>query len=404
MGLFRRKPVAAPEPEERATNMAQAWAQTMAGRGLITASGVSVSLDSALRNAAVWACRRQLAATVVALPIDVIRTTGNKRTPLASADHPQIIRRPDVRMSRRAWIGQVISSALMDGNAYGDILEVDGQGRPTQISTIWPEHVSWINGVAHVDGKARDVWPLGNLWHMPVSFLLQPGSRVAMSPVKYGSEAIGTSLAAEKFGADFFSAGGMPVTMITVDQPKPPQELLESLKEQYVISTHSRRPFAKGKAVEVQNGPEVNVKDSQFIDLMRFEVEQACRIFGMPPSLVYAAVSGQNVTYANVTQSDLHYLKHTVAAWLTDLEDCLTEFVANKLQVKFNTDAVLRMDAAARTQIHVQRLQAKTRTVNEVRILEDEEPFTDPIYDEPGIPGDAGQNVVGITDVVAPTA
>ena len=64
------------------------------------------------------------------------------------------------------------------------------------------------------------------------------------------------------------------------------------------------------------------------------------------------------------------------------------EMAAMPHSVKFNTDAVLRMDAISRAELHEKRLRTKTRTVNEVRVIEDEDPFPDPIYDEPGIPGE----------------
>lgn len=413
MGLFRRTKQtptaeAVPEavPEERAANLAQAWAQVMAGSSYATGSGVSVTAESAMRNAAVWACVRQLTSTITGLPIDVIRSQGGRRRTLATAEQPGIIRRPDPRISRRAWTGQVVRSLLTDGNAYGDILGIDPlTGRPTEIAMLAPAAVNWIGGTPYVNGVARKPGAGGDLWHLPVSFLLQPGASTAMSPVRYAAESIGTGLAAERFGGDFFGQnGGKPLAEIILKGAKPSDEQLQSAHDNFMAATQSRRPFVHGDGTELKDGPKVDPSDTQFIDLMRFEVEQACRWFGMPPSLVFAAVSGQNVTYANVTQSDLHYLKHTVAGWLMDLEEALTDFVAGPLSVKYNVDAVLRMDAEARTKIHVQRLQSKTRTVNEVRAMEDEEPFDDPAYDLPGIPGDPAMNIVGVPDVTAPAA
>jgi hypothetical protein len=55
--------------------------------------------------------------------------------------------------------------------------------------------------------------------------------------------------------------------------------------------------------------------------------------------------------------------------------------------VKYNRDAILRADAAGRWAVHDIRLKNRTTSVNEVRALEDEEPFAAE-FDVPGIPVD----------------
>ena len=122
---------------------------------------------------------------------------------------------------------------------------------------------------------------------------------------------------------------------------------------------------------------------------MRFEVEQACRFFGVPPSMAYAAVSGQSVTYANVSQADLQYLKHSLGIWLLDIEDAWSSLLPVDQTVKFNVEGLLRMDAEGRWKIHDLRLSNKTTSVNRVLALEDEPPIDDPEFDKPGIPGSA---------------
>jgi len=116
-------------------------------------------------------------------------------------------------------------------------------------------------------------------------------------------------------------------------------------------------------------------------------------VYGVPPSMVYAAISGQNVTYANASQADLAYLKYSITGWLVDLEDAWSDLIALPHTVKFNVDALLRMDAMGRAQLRAVRLANKEMTINEGRAQEDEAPFPDPIFDAPGIPG--GQETLG---------
>jgi len=102
--------------------------------------------------------------------------------------------------------------------------------------------------------------------------------------------------------------------------------------------------------------------------------------------MVYAATSGQNVTYANVSQADLHYLKHSLDGYLVRIERALTALLPRPQVVKFNRSALLRADAENRHKVYDIRLRNKTMSVDEVRALEDEEPFGGDSA-EPGIPG-----------------
>ena len=144
--------------------------------------------------------------------------------------------------------------------------------------------------------------------------------------------------------------------------------------------------FGKGLKYEQVS---IDPADTQFIDLQRFAVEQVCRFFRVPPSMVYGGISGQAVTYANVSQADLHYLKHSLDGYLVRIEKALTALLPRPQLVRFNRSALLRTDAPTRHGVYGQRLAQKTMTVNEVRAFEDEAPFDGAEFDKPGIPGGA---------------
>jgi HK97 family phage portal protein len=237
-----------------------------------------------------------------------------------------------------------------------------------------------------VDAKPRDIWPLGDLWHLPFTDFMLPGQPYAMSPVEQASTSIGTGLAAEQFGAQFFGDGAHPTAAVYSEDILNADQA-QAIKDRFRAMTQgNREPIVLGAGYKIDK-LSVDPKDSQFIDLLRFEVEQACRWWGVPPSMVYAAISGQNVTYANATQSDLAYLKHSVDNYIVDFEDALTSMLPAPQVVKFNTSALLRMDESGRWLIHDLRLKNKTTSVNRVLTLEDELPFADPEFDKPGIPG-----------------
>lgn len=394
MGIFRRRPVAAPSPasEQRHALPGGLYAPTSLDfMGSTTTAGVEVTAVTALQNVAVWACQRVLVSTISMLPVDVVRTTGTTRSPVDP--QPQVVRSPSGRVSRRGWVAQNMRALVGSANTYGRVVEHDPFGNATQIETISPEAVHWQSEageeVPYVNGARQTLWPLGDLWHVPASQFLAPGSRVALNPTEFAKTSIGTGIAAERFGANFFRDGLSPTAVATVNADINADQAAAIKQSIMGMARGNREPAVVGNDVTITPWT-AKLTDSQFIELLQFEVLQACRVYGVPPSMAYAAVSGQNVTYANIGQADMQYLKFSVAGWLVDFEDAWSELIAAPYTVKFNVDALLRMDALARADLATRRLRAKTTSINAVRALEDEPPYPDPIYDEPGTPGGIG--------------
>jgi HK97 family phage portal protein len=338
-----------------------------------------------LKSVAHWAARRVLCTSVASLPVMQVRESAGRRERLSTQS--QIVRSPSGQVKRRVWVYQVMDSLLDDGNVYGLVGNVDSRGFPLQVETVAPADVEWVQDgnrvVPHVNGTGYGVYPNGFLWHSPC--FVRAGSPIGLSPSKYHAQSVRTSIAAEKFGGDFFTAGAHPTHKVKVNE-EITVEQAQQIKANILRATRSREPFVHGSDIEL-SAMQVSPTDSQFLELLRFECEQASRIYGVPPQMIYAATSGQNVTYANASQSDLQFLKHSLGWWVTILQDEWSAWLPEPQVVRFNTDAFLRMTAEERTKIHDMRLKQKTRTVNEVRVIEDELPFDDPMFDEPGIPG-----------------
>ena len=384
-GIFRRD-----EPDGEARNgtvnlaqYAHLWANDLAY------SPVTVSTSTALTNAACSACIDQLAASVSALPVGAHRKVGEERHPVTPT--PAIVRRPSGLVATDAWLYQLMFSRLTDGNAFGEIVTYGSGSLPTSIELLDPETVidrRIEDGVPTVliGGERRALYPYGDVWHMPGPFL-KPGTPFADSPVQRARATIGAAIAARDFGSRFFGEGGHPTALVTSDQMLT-QEQAAGIKGvvQRALRPGSREPLVMGSGLSWQQ-IQVSPDDSQFIDLMQFTIQEACRFWRVPPSMIYAAVSGQSVTYANVSQADLAYLKHSLESHLVRIETAWTELLPRPQFVRFNRNAFLRSDPVTRSEVHDRRLRNKTLTVNEVRADEDELPFDDPTFDEPGIPG-----------------
>jgi HK97 family phage portal protein len=343
------------------------------------------STENALRNAASWACINVLADSIGRTPIDVFRNIGTDRRPINPP--PPIVAQPSGIVQTDVWRFQLGWSLATDGNAFGRITSYN-RGWPTQIELLDPCCISERkveNGVASVkvDYKERhNLYPHGDIWHVP-GRTVAPGSPFGLSPVDYAGQVIGTSLAAERFSFGFFDGDGHPSSIIYADDDLSQQDA-QDIKDAYRRASSGREPAVFGNGLR-REAIQVDPNETQFLDLIRVMVDQVCRFWGVPPSMVYGSISGQSVTYANISDYDLSFLKHSLDGYYVRLENALTDVLPRPQTARVNRNAILRADTIARYEAYRVGLANRTMTVNEVRLLEDQVPFG-PEFDVPGIP------------------
>jgi HK97 family phage portal protein len=225
----------------------------------------------------------------------------------------------------------------------------------------------------------------GRYWHVPGRHI-RAGSPYGLSPAAYAGDTIGLGIAARDFSNQFFTQGHPTWGFFSESELTEAQAKAIKGAVMTALTPGNREPLVMGSGLDAkQFSPQPG--ETQFIDLMRFINEEAARVWRVPPSAIAAAMSGQSVTYASVGDEDLRKLKDTLDGYFVRIESGLTACLPQPQVVKFNRNAILRADPKTRNEIYDVRLKNKTMTVNEVRRLEDETPFADPMYDDPGIPG-----------------
>ena len=380
MGLFRRR------SEERATIDLSSYAQLWSDYGL-GYSPVSVGRANALTHAASSACIDTLATSISQTPVDVVRPRGDRRLPMSRP--PELVESPSALVAQDVWLYQLMESILTDGNAFAEVTAWTGRSQPAQLELVDPALVTnrrIEDGYPTVtlNSERRRIYPHGDLWHMPGRFV-RAGSPFAESPITRARSTIGGAIAARDYGSQFFGDGGHPGAIIQSENELT-EEQAKAIKRSFLAAVKgNREPAVFGSGLDYE--PILaNIEDGQFIELQRFAIEEACRFWRVPPSMVYAAVSGQAVTYANVTQSDLAYLKHSLEGHYVRIERAWSALLSQQQMVRFNRNAFLRSDPTTRSEVVDRRLANRTLTVNEARALEDESPFDGDEFDEPGVP------------------
>lgn len=368
--------------EERALGFPGGYAAYVDSLGGFTSAG---SVTRSLQNAAVWACVGLISDAISRTPVDAVRYRGEERVPVTPA--PKLLSNPSPMVTSDVWKSQLGFSLATHGNAVGVVTDWAFGGLPAQIQLVDPYMCSyevrdgrkWIG----INGEFDTTFDMGGrYWHVPGRDLM-PGSPYGLSPINAARNTIGLGLAAEDFSNRFFSDGGHPTWGLASDT-----ELTEaqakSLKAVFVkaFGSGSREPVVYGKGItptqfSVQPG------ETQFIDTMRFVSEQVARFFHIPGAAVGAAMSGQSITYASVSDVDLRTLKDTYIGYFVRIEGALSACLPSPQMVKFNQDAILRGDPKLRTEIIASQIAAGLLSVNEGRRLLDLPPWADEKYDAP---------------------
>ena len=114
----------------------------------------------------------------------------------------------------------------------------------------------------------------------------------------------------------------------------------------------------------------LNPRDAQFIESRNFNTLEIARLFGIPATLMLTATEGSSMTYSNVEQDWLGFVRFTLTKYLRKIEEALTTFTPRGQAVRFQISALLRSDTLSRYQAHQIALTAGFMTLNEIRAIE----------------------------------
>lgn len=357
------------------------WLVNLVGGGKAV-TGINVNETTALNYSAVFGCVRILAETVASLPLPVYRRLkggGKERATdhfLYSILHDQ----PNPEMTSLELREALTGHLNLWGNAYAEI-ERDGAGRVISLWPLRPDHmkVKRQNGlltyIYTLKGQELPALPAYQIMHLRG---LSSDGIMGYSPIRLAKEAIGLGLAAEEFGARFFSNDARPSGVL--EHPGTLGEegharLKKSWQEAHggLSQSHRVAILEEGlKFHEVGIPPE----DAQFLQTRKFQIAEIARWYRMP--LILLAEYEKAATYASVEQFGIQFVVHTIRPWLVRWEQRIKMDLFpqdDTYFAEFLVDGLLRGDIESRYRAYAIGRQNGWLSANHILELENMNPI-----------------------------
>lgn len=347
-------------------------------------SGVRVDELRALQTSAVYACVKILAETIGSLPLHLYKRGKNGAKEMAE-QHPLfscLYELPNEETTSFQFREMMMTSLLLWGNAYAR--KIRKQGHVTELWYLKPQNMAVERDA--VTGKIKYTYS-DDITNQTVIYKpdqvfhvkgLSIDGVLGLSPIAQAREAVGLSLATEEYGAKFFGNGARPGGVL--EHPgvlKNPDQLRESWNKIYQGTRNSHKVAVLEEGMKYHSigiAPE----DAQFLETRKYQVNEICRIFRVPPHLV---ADLDRATFSNIEHQSIEFVQHTIRPWLVRWEQEISRSLLDESErllyfAKFNVDGLLRGDYKSRMEGYAIGRQNGWLSINDIRRLEDMPPIT----------------------------
>ena len=184
-------------------------------------------------------------------------------------------------------------------------------------------------------------------------------------------------ISAEEYGSKFFSNGARPSGILThPNTVKDPAALRASWNAAYGGASNASRVavLEEGMTFAPLSMPN---NEAQFLETRRFQVEEICRIYRVPPHMVGDL---SRATFSNIEHSSIDFAVHTIRPWLVRIEQAMNRALfpdreKGRFYVQFNLDGLMRGDYKSRMEGYAIARQNGWMSANDIRELENQNPI-----------------------------
>ena len=347
----------------------------------MSGSGKPVNAQTAIQLSTVYACVRVISETVASLPLGVYEATddGSQK----ATDHSLYFLlhdEPNSEMTSFVLREVMLAHLLLYGNSYCQILR-SGRNQITGLYPLLPDHMEvdrdkngMLTYTYSTSTGQRVIMAPEEVLHIPG---LGFDGVMGYSPIALEQNAIGLGIASEEYGSKFFSNGARPSGILThPNTVKNPAALRESWNSIYGGSGNANRVAILEEGMRFEPIAIPN-NEAQFLETRKFQVDEICRIFRVPPHLVGDL---EHATFSNIEHQSIDFAVHTIRPWLVRIEQSMNRALFSdeekgRFYVQFNIDGLMRGDYKSRMEGYAIARQNGWMSANDIRALENQNPI-----------------------------
>ncbi len=318
-----------------------------------TNSGKTVNERTAMQTTAVYACVRILAETIASLPLHTYMNTETGKE--KAREHPMyhlLSDSPNPEMTSFVFRETLMGHLLLWGNSYSQIIR-DGHGKVVALYPLLPDKMkverSENGEIYYIYNSEGKDYLLRNTEVLHIPGLGFDGL-IGYSPIAMAKNAIGMALATEEYGAKFFSNGANPGGVL--EHPgvvKDPHRIRDSWNQVYQGTSNAHRVAVLEEGMKF-SPIGIPPEQAQFLETRKYQTEEICRIFRVPPHLVGDL---EWATFSNIEHQSISFVVHTIRPWLVSIEQSINKALFSdkekeKYFVSFLVEGLLRGDYESR--------------------------------------------------------
>lgn len=372
MGWFSRKSADAEiiliEAKAELTDPASESWETLTAPFGITANGVAVNAESAMRVPAVNCAVRTIAETVATLPAKVFKSDGEGKEPDEDHDAYVLVHDDANDWMSAGKVREVITiDAIMWGDGFGYVNKVGG--KPKEIIHIPRSNISveWTDLGEPKYKIGEEPKRADEIIHLQAPSI--DGKR-GLGLIRSGREAISLAILLERTAANLMRNNSRPGGILSFKGMLKP----DALKRAGDAWRKAHGGSNAGGVAPLDNDGKYQPiaftsVESQHNEQRIFAIGEIARLTRVPITMLQELSKG---TMANTEQQNLQFLQLCLLPWLRAWIDayrrCLIAKEDRKTHsVDFIVDDLLRGDSAARATAYQQYRSAGVMTANDVR-------------------------------------
>lgn len=336
-----------------------------------------VNATTAQSVSAVYACIGAISETVASLPLILFRRDGEDRQ--RATDHPLYRVLHDqandqqTALEFREWM---MASVLLRGNAYAKIVRrYDGQ--VTALLPMSPDRVTVLRvgaglGYEYTDFAGK-VERLLSTEVLHLRHRLGDDGVLGVSPIAAAKAVIQLAISERDHGVNTFNNATRLGGILKI-----PGKLNQEQKTNLAASWNTQHGGINAfKTAILESGAEfqpisMTLEDAEWIAARQFSVEETCRLFRVPPTIVGDLRHGN---YSNSVELARQFVtmtlrRHLVAWEQTISKQLLTEAGRRIYFAEHQVEGLLRGDATNRADFYTKGIDAGWMLPSEARKLE----------------------------------